>query len=203
MNIFQAFSIFFHVCDVNYEFTELKKDYRYAQSVDQKKHGTGTYHDDKNRILENYPELKELLELKFDNFFRTLYGVDCKNKITTSWIVKLEKGEEIHRHKHKNCQWSGVLYYGEYDNNSCSLMFENPLPNLFTFHHETEGDCSAYSDIAIPPKTGQVVFFPAFLNHYSQPHNTNLPRQSLAFNLVPTTNMISGDSNFNYEWLSS
>ena len=203
MNTFQAFSIFFHVCDVDYNLTKLRKDHRYAQSVDQKKHGTGTYHDDKNRILENYPELKELLELKFDNFFRTLYGINCKNKITTSWMVKLEKGEEVHRHNHKNCQWSGVLYYGKYDNNSCPLMFENPLPNLFTFHHKTEGDCSAYSNIAIPPKTGQVVFFPAFINHYSQPHNTNLPRQSLAFNLVPTTNMISGDSNFNYEWLSS
>ena len=201
MNTFPAFSIFFHVCEVDFDFTALKKDYRFANNPTQKGHGT--YHDDQYRILENHLELKNLLEFKFDRFFENLYGVDCKNKITTSWMTRLERGEEIPRHNHRNCQWSGVLYYGEYDDNSCPLMFENPLPALFCFDHKADNDCPAHSDVAIPPNTGYAVFFPAYLPHYSRPHNTDIPRQSLAFNFVPTTHMVSGDSSLNYEWITN
>ena len=151
MNTFQAFSIFFHVCEVDFDFTTLRKDLRYAKNSKQK--GYGNYHDGQYRILEDHLELKKLLEFKFDRFFENLYGVDCKNKITTSWMTRLERGDSIHRHNHKNCQWSGVLYYGEYDDNSCPLMFENPLPSLFCFDHKADNDCPAHSDVSIPPNT--------------------------------------------------
>ena len=118
-------------------------------------------------------------------------------------MTRLERGDSIHRHNHKNCQWSGVLYYGEYDDNSCPLLFENPLPSLFCFNHKADNDCPAHSDVSIPPNTGYAVFFPAYLYHFSPPHNTDIPRQSLAFNLVPTTHMLSGDSSLNYEWITN
>jgi len=201
MNTFQAFSIFFHVCEVDFDFTALRQDIRYAHNAAQEGHGT--FHAGQYRILESHIELKKLLEFKFDRFFENLYGVDCKNKITTSWMTRIEKGDSVHIHNHRNCQWSGVLYYGEYDDNSCPLMFENPLPPLFSFHHQSDDHCQAHSDIAIPPKTGQAVFFPAFIPHYSHAHRSDITRQSLAFNLVPTTHMVSGDSSLNYEWITN
>ena len=197
MNTFPAFSIFFHVATIDFDFTQLREDQRHAKQKD------GTYLAGQYRILESYPELKDLIELKFNDFFTDLYGVDAKNKVTTSWMTSLTKGDSIHIHNHRNCQWSGVLYYGEYDDNSCPLKFENPLLPLYNFYHRTIDNCPASSDIAIPPRTGQIIFFPAFVPHYSNEHKSDITRQSLAFNLIPTAQMISGDSSLDYGWITN
>ena len=51
------------------------------------------------------------------------------------------------------------------------------------------------SDIAIQPQTNMVIFFPSWINHYSNP-NMEHTRYSLAFNLMPAEQIGGGDSTY-------
>ena len=185
---------------VTEDLSELKSNNLFANGVKQ---GSNPSSGEENPfyILNKYPHSKEILLKYFYKFSDAFYNRRINFKITTSWAVKLTKGESVHFHNHVNCMWSALYYYGEYTRNTCPLIFQNPIRSLSPLSIDgvpnapnTHNPMS--TDISIIPQTNMIIFFPSWIYHYSNP-NQETTRYSLAFNLMPSDTIGSGDSTYN------
>ena len=158
------------------------------------------------RVLEKYPKTKEVLLNKYSSVAEEVLGYKKRNyAITTSWFTLSNKGEGSQSHKHKNSFWSCVYYYQEeYNKGTGGIMFDNPNTDLFDY-------CYADNDIAepnhinsracvIPPQPNLLLIFPSYLQHQIMKHNNDVPRSSLAFNIVPLGKWGDGDSYYDMAW---
>tara|TARA_R100000152_G_C6771013_1_gene197401 strand:+ start:1375 stop:2046 length:672 start_codon:yes stop_codon:yes gene_type:complete len=152
------------------------------------------------RILEKYPELKALIESRFNMFAYKMLAYDYKFKISTSWLTRLDPGDHIDNHRHHNCYYSGLLYYGKNYNNAAPLILENPISKTTDYNFPTREHNIMMHDFTLQLFTGALYFFPSGIRHFTT-INQGETRQSLAFNIVPTVPIYSGDSSFNYEWV--
>ena len=158
------------------------------------------------RILESFPEIKKILLDHFISFADGVLGLNCNFEITTSWLTKCEKGEESTLHLHGNSFWSGIYYYGENYCESSSLQFEHPLVNHiknygFFIESEKVTQYNKLKEIVTPRKNG-LVLFPSYLKHQILKHDSDIPRYSLAFNIVPVGNYGGGDSQYDTKWVT-
>ena len=78
-------------------------------------------------ILKDYPEIKREITNSFVTWVNGLLKIETDWVMTTSWITENSTGREIRRHNHKNCAYSGVLYFDKVDDSHGPLFFENPL----------------------------------------------------------------------------
>ena len=159
-----------------------------------------------SRILESYPEIKKILLDHFISFSDGVLGLNCNFEITTSWLTKCEKGEESRLHLHGNSFWSGVYYYGENYCESSSIEFEHPLINHirdygFYVIPEKETQYNKLAQRVIPSKN-MLVLFPSYLKHRIVTHTSDIPRYSLAFNIVPIGHYGGGDSQYDTKWIT-
>ncbi len=157
------------------------------------------------RILEKHPRLRDLIESRFNMFMYRIHNFDYKFKITTSWIVQLNDGDQVQPHNHNNCYYSGILYYGErYPNGSTELILRNPIEDTMrnVFPKVEDNLNHMKNDFPVIPETGALYFWPSQIIHYSAPHQGE-PRYSLPFNLVPTHPMYCGDSAQNLAWITN
>jgi len=157
-----------------------------------------------SRILESYPEIKKILLDHFISFSDGVLGLNCNFEITTSWLTKCEKGEESRLHLHGNSFWSGVYYYGENYCESSSIEFEHPLINHirdYGFYVIPE-KATQYNKLVerIIPSKNMLIMFPSYLKHRIVTHNSDIPRYSLAFNIVPTGLYGAEDSTYDTSW---
>ena len=158
------------------------------------------------RVLESYPEIKKILLDHFISFSKGVLGVNCNFTISTSWMTKCEKGESSQLHSHANSFWSGVYYYGEKYDGSSSLAFENPLSNYikdygFRVHPEVLTQYNKMEEMITPHKNG-LVLFPSYLKHKILKHDSDIPRYSLAFNIVPVGHYGTGDAQYDTKWVT-
>tara|TARA_E500000305_G_scaffold64056_1_gene51025 strand:- start:42 stop:665 length:624 start_codon:yes stop_codon:yes gene_type:complete len=158
------------------------------------------------RVLESYPQIKKSLLDYFISFSSDVLGLKCDFAISTSWMTKCQKGESCQFHSHANCFWSGVYYYGEKYDESSSLAFKHPLNNYienygFTVYPEVATSYNKMEEIITPHKNG-LVLFPSYLKHKILKHDSDIPRYSLAFNIVPVGNYGTGDSLYDTKWVT-
>jgi len=158
------------------------------------------------RVLESYPQIKKSLLDYFISFSSDVLGLKCDFTISTSWMTKCQKGESCQFHSHANCFWSGVYYYGEKYDKSSSLVFKHPLNNYienygFTVYPEVATPYNKMEEIITPHKNG-LVLFPSYLKHKILKHDSDIPRYSLAFNIVPVGNYGTGDSLYDTKWVT-
>jgi len=158
------------------------------------------------RILESYPEIKKILLDYFISFSDGVLGLNCKFEITTSWLTKCEKGESSDLHLHANSFWSGIYYYGENYCESSSLEFENPLVNHirdYGFYVIPE-KATQYNKLVerVIPSKNMLIMFPSYLKHRIVTHNSDIPRYSLAFNVVPIGHYGGEDSQYDTKWVT-
>lgn len=192
---------------LEFDFSELRKDPRndfriYGQKGynfdDTKDLSTREYHDKFYRVLDSHLSLKTKITKCFNEFLNTIYG-PLEAKIVTSWINTLKDGDNIALHRHTNCFYSGLLYYGEhYDKDSSKLWLINPLKN--TLHnfipkwYQTEARHNAtQDDVFLTPSTGALYFFPSNIYHEASVHK-GLDRSCLAFNFVIDSDIWNNDS---------
>jgi|TARA_B100000700_G_scaffold81713_1_gene91927 uncharacterized protein (TIGR02466 family) len=158
-----------------------------------------------HRVLERYPDIKKLFLNKFKQAAKDVLRLPHDFMITTSWFSGMKKGDFTRYHKHQNSFYSGVYYFGEYDENSGQLLFYTPLiEGLQSFYVDLPngGDINSTYSWMIPPEKNKLVFFPSYLDHMMTDHHSDLPRYSLAFNIIPIGRYGAGDSLFDTAWLN-
>ena len=63
-------------------------------------HGFQDIH--KNRVLEQYPKIKDILFKQWLIVAHDVLKMPCDYIITTSWMTKVNKGDESQTHYHKH-----------------------------------------------------------------------------------------------------
>ena len=169
----------------NYEklFENLKTSTEFQEHTTSK----NCYSSKKFNILNDHKELKDDILHTF-NFFKNevLNYHSTSFEITTSWITKVESNSISHFHNHKNCLYSGVLYFDNLENCApIEFSDDNLKPQSFIINKPSNFNNYNCSTWNIHPAKNNILFFPSYLNHRVGLHQSNVPRYSLAFNLIP------------------
>ena len=195
----------------DYDFTKLRDDERWAPSTSQAdRHNIGApfYSNQIFRILEDYPKLERKIMMKFYKYLNEL-GISDQFQLTTSWLTNVGKGDSITGHSHKNCEFSGILYFDKQENyeNQPPLTFENPLRRMTMYQTSNMAVINGYqSDWSRSPEEGLILFWPAYISHSCETKTerwSDKNRRSLAFNFTPTGFYGTADSTMDVRWLGS
>lgn len=131
------------------------------------------------------PECRELYKA-FQNCvdrYSAILGIN-KSSIFESWMNVLMKGGSVAVHRHYGSIISAA-FYPYVEDNSANLIFVNPLDGfrMMDVNEECLTCHGKYSSNikAVEPKTGKIVLFPSWIQHYVPPNKSNL-RVTLSFN---------------------
>jgi len=179
---------------------ELKNCTDIIMSHDQNAEGSG---NNEYRILENYPKIKKLFLEIFEEYANVALGYQNRFEITTSWITKTTKDVSSAYHNHKNCAFSAVYYFDQYDDESAKIDFLNPLADLSSYMLNVKDLNPVTANyVSIEPSEKCLTIFPSYLKHRIGVHKSDKPRYSLAFNIVPIGNYGGGDSTHKASWIA-
>ena len=177
MDIFPQFSSHIFQLKINKNTDELKNEESYV-----------TYKRDNMdfNVLKKHPEIsKDFLDI-FNDISKNYFNYTNNYRITTSWITKINPDEHADWHNHKNSFYSGIYYYGEYDDLSGKLLFANPLLDVMDFSlHSPKPSMSNCKSFELKPEKNKLIFFPSYLRHKIKIHKGDTVRYSLAFNIIP------------------
>ena len=157
---------------------------------------------DRYRILEKFPRTKRILQGYIRSALDRM-GYANRFDITTSWLTLNNKGEAVQVHNHKNCYWSAVYYYGHYGGKGSGGEFclTNPLPDMSSYRPNLKNVNKFTTPLTmVPPQRKDLIIFPSFIQHSVTPHNSDIPRKSLAFNIAPIDNYGDADSQYDTSW---
>tara|TARA_Y100000361_G_C11035694_1_gene277189 strand:- start:58 stop:684 length:627 start_codon:yes stop_codon:yes gene_type:complete len=167
----------------------------YMSKLDYEPNASGTMLAlaSEDRFILNNSELlffKDMIMCEFNKFKNLIMRLDDTTfEMTTSWFTKTPKECSSDFHTHNNSMFSGVFYFDD----SSDLQFQDySTRRFYTLPNEwNDYNCDTYS---IQPKKNMIVFFDSRLYHRVTPNNDDMTRYSLAFNFIPTSNPLDGDS---------
>ena len=108
-------------------------------------------------------------------------------EITESWYRQTIPGNHQDKHRHPNSMLSGVVYLNvpDYSDEYSGLVIETghfQFPN-FQFEYQCESNRYNTQSVYIPVKTGEVILFPSWMEHYvSTNQSLDESRKVIAFN---------------------
>jgi uncharacterized protein (TIGR02466 family) len=143
---------------------------------------------ERKNVLNDHLELKEIILNYFNLYKDNILKYESTDfEITTSWITKTSEGDQSHLHHHKNSCFSGILYFDTIENGG-NLIFNNIglITSSFLLNKPSEFNIYNSPSWNISPKKNMIVFFPSYLYHQIQRHNSKIIRYSLAFDIMPT-----------------
>ena len=212
VDMLDMFSIPLIHCELDEDTSELRQCTDYVLNTNQvdvdeykifQKSGLKETIDFEFRVLEQFPKMKQMFTHISNRLIKEGLNYDNKLEISSSWFTKTHKGESSPMHDHKNCVFSAVYYYGDYDDKVGNLIFKNPIVNL-TSYRLNVGKSNKFNtyDIEITPQAGSLLIFPSYVSHKIDVHKSEIPRLSLAFNMVPVGQYGIGDSQADTSWIS-
>lgn len=212
VDMLDMFSIPLIHCELDEDTSELRQCTDYVLNSNQvdvdeykmfEKSGLKETVDFEFRVLEQFPKMKQMFTHISNRLIKEGLNYDNKLEISSSWFTKTHKGEQSPMHDHKNCVFSAVYYYGDYDDKVANLIFKNPIVNL-TSYRLNVGKSNKFNtyDIEITPQAGSLLIFPSYVSHKIDVHKSDIPRLSLAFNMVPVGQYGIGDSQADTSWIS-
>jgi uncharacterized protein (TIGR02466 family) len=99
-----------------------------------------------------------------------------------SWINIHDRGGFNFLHVHEGSLLCGCFYL-RVPEGSGPLVFRDPRPGVV--HGSLKGNgANAYKDIRLAPSDGLLVLFPSWLEHYVEPHDGDLSRIAIPFNVL-------------------
>lgn len=141
--------------------------------------------DIKKCILEHVKEFAETTLLyEYDSY-----------ELSQSWVSRKQPGQHHTMHTHPNSLISGVFYYGPVGPESSAIKFHKMTGgfNVSYIQPETKPDKRsskfAWNEFAVQYTPGMLLLFPSYLFHSVPINNTDSVRSSLAFNIVPKSNL--------------
>lgn len=212
VDMLDMFSIPLIHCELDEDTSELRQCTDYVLNTNQvdvdeykifQKSGLKETIDFEFRVLEQFPKMKQMFTHISNRLIKEGLNYDNKLEISSSWFTKTHKGESSPMHDHKNCVFSAVYYYGDYDDKVGNLIFKNPIVNL-TSYRLNVGKSNKFNtyDIEITPQAGSLLIFPSYVSHKIDVHKSDIPRLSLAFNMIPVGQYGIGDSQADTSWIS-
>ena len=212
VDMLDMFSIPLIHCELDEDTSELRQCTDYVLNTNQvdvdeyKKFGKSGLKetiDFEFRVLEQFPKMKQMFTHISNRLIKEGLNYDNELEISSSWFTKTHKGEQSPMHDHKNCVFSAVYYYGDYDDKVGNLIFKNPIVNL-TSYRLNVGKSNKFNtyDIEITPQSGSLLIFPSYVSHKIDVHKSDIPRLSLAFNMIPVGQYGIGDSQADTSWIS-
>ena len=212
VDMLDMFSIPLIHCELDEDTSELRQCTDYVLNTNQvdvdeykifQKSGLKETFDFEFRVLEQFPKMKQMFTHISNRLIKEGLNYDNKLEISSSWFTKTNKGEQSPMHDHKNCVFSAVYYYGDYDDKVGNLIFKNPIVNL-TSYRLNVGKSNKFNtyDIEITPQSGSLLIFPSYVSHKIDVHKSDIPRLSLAFNMIPVGQYGIGDSQADTSWIS-
>ena len=212
VDLLDMFSIPLIHCELDEDTSELRQCTDYVLNTNQvdvdeykifEKSGLKETIDFEFRVLEQFPKMKQMFTHISNRLIKEGLNYDNKLEISSSWFTKTHKGEQSPMHDHKNCVFSAVYYYGDYDDKVGNLIFKNPIVNLTSYRLNVDksNKFNTY-DIEITPQAGSLLIFPSYVSHKIDVHKSDIPRLSLAFNMIPVGQYGIGDSQADTSWIS-
>ena len=133
-------------------------------------------------------------------FVREALKITNEFYLTTSWATSNIKGSSHPRHNHPNTLLS-ALYYAEAESGDLVLLNDrdNMFPNFGFKWNILETNSFNTTEWTIPVRTGHVVIFPGWMNHYSTPNLNDKPRIALGANFFTRGNFGSSNTIDNIE----
>ncbi len=190
---------------VDWDFSKLRQETNVRISNKMAQEGQenqNTSYSNALRVIEKYPELKNNILDKHHDFMLGM-GITTNFTITTSWITSIGKGDGCFLHRHKNCAYSGLLYFDEDYTNAAPLEFRNPLIHNDSFMFGFGDQPNPFTgNFQCPPETGKLIIFPSYIEHIVENNQSEHIRKSLAFNFHPIGFIGNGDSSLNTRWLN-
>ena len=139
----------------------------------------------KNIILSHVKEYAEnILLYEYDSY-----------ELSQSWVSRKQPGQHHTMHTHPNSLISGVFYYGPVAPESSAIKFHKMTGgfNVSYIQPRTKPDKRpskfAWNEFAVQYTPGMLLLFPSYLFHSVPINNTEHVRSSLAFNVVPKSNL--------------
>jgi len=122
------------------------------------------------------------VESEVTNFAKS-YGSLDSYKIDQCWVNQYQKGDFQETHIHLGFDFSAI-YFVAAPEKSGKVIFENP--NLIADMRPIRGKETelSTSSAVYKPVEGQLLIFRSNLRHGVYPHRDDLPRISIAFNLL-------------------
>lgn len=131
-------------------------------------------------VLENYLSAVEWTAI-INNPDPVIPQLKSKTfKIMNSWINIAEKGVKHDYHSHPGYTIAGVYYYRVSDEQG-GLCFNNP--NMMIYNASFPEGRTSPQSVEIIPKDGDIILFPAWLQHSTMENSTDEERISIAFNI--------------------
>jgi len=132
-------------------------------------------------LAELFAEVQQSLEEVHKAF---TFNTAMRQVITEAWININQKGHFNYSHDHPGSLFSCV-YYVKGGDDKGALEFKTPItPHTYTISDELVGSFNAFTGHAmvIPPVTGDLLIFPAWLQHRVNMSQSDEDRISIAFN---------------------
>lgn len=102
--------------------------------------------------------------------------------VLQSWVNLHERGGFNYLHVHEGSLLSGSFYL-KVPVGSGRLVFRDPRPGVI--HGFVKGSVpNGHRDIHLTPHEGLAVFFPCWMEHYVEPHDSDEPRIVIAYNAI-------------------
>jgi uncharacterized protein (TIGR02466 family) len=99
-----------------------------------------------------------------------------------SWVNMHDRGGFNFLHMHEGSLLSGSFYLSA-PPGSGQFVFRDPRPGVL--HGSVKGGVpNGHADIHLEPSAGLLVLFPCWMEHYVEPHDSDQPRITIAFNAV-------------------
>jgi len=97
-----------------------------------------------------------------------------------SWVNLHDRGGFNFLHMHEGSLLSGSFYL-QVPPGSGQFVFRDPRPGVL--HGFIKGGVpNGHADIHLTPSAGLLVLFPCWMEHYVEPHDSDEPRITIAFN---------------------
>jgi uncharacterized protein (TIGR02466 family) len=143
-------------------------------------------------ILNNplYKNLSNYILQHATNFSQNYLSYNYKNyKFSQSWVSVKNPNQEHVPHSHYHSLISGILFYGESNKDTSKVSFIREDNYSRTLHsHPSNPDSInqfSYNEYSINYSPNSLILFPSYLVHTVSKNITNIPRKSLAFNIIP------------------
>ena len=139
----------------------------------------------KNIILSHVKEYAEnILLYEYDSY-----------ELSQSWVSRKQPGQHHTMHTHPNSMISGVFYYGEPSPKTPAIKFHKMSGgmNVNQLQAKTKPDKRsskfAWETFSVEFEPGLLVIFPSYLFHSVPINESDKIRSSVAFNVVPKSNL--------------